>query len=212
MSMSDDGRLVRIARWLCAVVFGGLVAGVGFLILIQEAERRGHTSLDFNHTLGAIVLGGDPASVTGRSALGVIGDPAAPRGLITTMGLAILMMVLHSAIVPLVRRGWLVQGLALSAMTFLAVGLIYPPFASNHLDESLGAFGSGFGTSTVVSFAVASLGFGIMGSRCYSLIDNAKWWIPRGQDLENALEDVDMGGPPSLELPEQGREDGGVRA
>lgn len=212
MGMSGDGRVVRVGRWLCAVVFGGLVAGVVFLVLIQEAERRGHTSLDFNHTLGAIVLGGDPASETGRSALGVIGDPAAPRGLTTSLGLAILMMAAHSAVVvPFVRRGWLVQGLALSAVTFLALGLIYPPFASNHLDESLGAFGSGFGTSTVVTFAVASLGFGIMGSRCYSLIGSAKWWVPRGHDLENALEDIDMGSP-SLELPEQGREDGGVRA
>ncbi len=202
--MSDDGRAGRIARWLCAVVFGGIVAGVVFLILIQEAQRRGHTSLDFNHTLGTIVLGGDTASETSRSALGVIGDPAAPRGLVASMVLAMLMMAVHSvAVVPLVRRGgWLLQGLALSALTFLAVGLIYPPLASDYLDEPLGAFGSGFGTSTVVSFAVASLGFGMTGSRCYSLIFSAGWWVPRGEDLEKALEEVDMGSLDPLEHPD----------
>lgn len=212
MSMSDDGRLVRAARVTCAVVFGGLVAGVAFLILIQEAERRGHTELDFNHTLGTIVLGGEPASETTRAALGVIGDPAAPRGLLTTMILAVVMMAVHAAaVVPLVRRGWLIQGLVLGAVTFLAVGLIYPPLASDHLDQSLGPFGSGFGTSTVVAFAVASLGYGIAGSRCYSLIVSAPWWVPRGDDLETALQEVDLGGLPSLELPEERREDGGVR-
>ena len=203
MSMSDDGRAVRIARWLCAVVVGGILAGVVFLILIQEAQRRGHTSLDFNHTLGTIVLGGDTANETSRSALGIIGDPAAPRGLVTSMVLAILMMAVHALVlVPLVRRGWLVQGLALSAITFLAVGLIYPPLASDYLDEPLGPFGSGFGTSTVVSFAVASLGFGMIGSRCYSLIVSAGWWVPRGEDLEKALEEVDMGGLDPLEHPD----------
>ncbi len=51
----------------------------------------------------------------------------------------------------------------LAVVTFLAVGLIYPPLASEHLEESLGPFGSGYGTSTVVSIAVACLGFGVVG-------------------------------------------------
>ena len=142
----------------------------------------------------------------------MIGDPAAPRGLFATMVLAVVMMAVHAGVVvPLVRRHWLIQGLALSAVTFLAVGLIYPPLASDYLDRPLGPFGSGFGTSTVISFAVASLGFGIAGSRCYSLIVGAAWWVPRGDDLEQALQQVDMGGPESFELPEERREDGGVR-
>ena len=71
-------------------------------------------------------------------------------------------MAVHAVVVvPLVRRGWLLQGLVLGALAFLAVGLIYPPFASDYLDQPLGPFGSGFGASTVISLGVASLGFGI---------------------------------------------------
>ncbi len=70
----------RIARVAFAIIGSGIVAGIAFLILIQEAERRGHTDLDFNHTLGNIVEGAQTEDATTSSALGVIGDSAAPTG------------------------------------------------------------------------------------------------------------------------------------
>ena len=202
----------RIARVAFAIIGSGIVAGIAFLILIQEAERRGHTDLDFNHTLGNIVEGAQTQDATTSSALGVIGDTAAPTGLVATLVLSGVLMAVHGlVVVPLVRRaGWFVQGLVLAVVTFLAVGLIYPPLASEHLEQPLGPFGSGYGTSTVVSIAVACLGFGVVGGRCYALIHSAAWWTPRGDELEDVLEEVNMGRPASLELPEQRGEDRGV--
>ena len=130
----------RIARVAFAIIGSGIVAGIAFLILIQEAERRGHTDLDFNHTLGNIVEGAQTQDATTSSALGVIGDTAAPTGLVAAIVLSGVLMAVHGlVIVPLVRRGWFVQGLVLAVVTFLAVGLIYPPLASEHLEEPLGA-------------------------------------------------------------------------
>jgi hypothetical protein len=209
-----DGRDLpaRIARAATAIVVSGLVAGTCFLIVIQEAERRGHTDLDFNHTLGNIVEGRQAEDATTRAALGVIGDSAAPTGLIATWVLSVVVMLVYAvAVVGLVRRGWIVRGVILGAATFLAVGLIYPPLASRHLEESLGPFGSGFGAATVVAFLLASLVFGIVGARCHDLIVSAWWWTPRGEDLEEALDELEMGRPASLELAEQRGEDGGVR-
>lgn len=213
--MDGPGAGARAARTACAIVVGGVVAAICFLIVIQEAERRGHTELDFNHTLGNIIEGRQSEDATTRAALGVIGDSAAPTGLIATLVLGVLVMAVFAfAIVPLVRRGgWITQGLALGAVTFLTLGLVYPPLASRHLEEPLGPFGASYGAGTVVAFLLSSLTLGVVGARCYSLMAGAAWWTPRGEVLEEALEEIDMGRPTrSLELPEQRGEDGGVRA
>lgn len=215
MSMDGPGVGARVARTACAIVVGGMVAAICFLIVIHEAERRGYTALDFNHTLGNVIEGRQSEDATTRAALGVIGDSAAPTGLVATLVLGVVAMAVFAlAVVPLVRRGgWIVQGVVLGAVVFLALGLIYPPLASRHLIESLGPFGASFGTGTVVAFALSSLTFGIAGARCYSLMVGAAWWTPRGEVLEEALEEIEMGQPaPSLELPEQRGEEGGVRA
>lgn len=205
MSMDGPSRPARITRAATAVIVSGAVAATCFLIVIQEAERRGHTDLDFNHTLGTIIQGKQAEDLTSRSALGVIGDSAAPTGLLWSLLLGMAAMVVFAlAIVPLVRRGWIVRGLVLGAVVFLAVGLLYPPLASDYLEEDLGPFGSGYGTATVVAFALSSLVFGIMGARCHSLVVSAGWWTPRGEVLDEALEEIDMGPPrePSLEFTE----------
>jgi hypothetical protein len=65
----------------------------------------------------------------------------------------------------------------------------------------------------VTALLLASLVFGIVGARCHALIVSAGRWTPRGEVLDESLREVDMGEPgePSLELTDQGGEDGGVR-
>jgi hypothetical protein len=205
VSMDGRGRAARVTRFATAVIAAGMIAAVCFLIIVQEAERRGHTALDFNHTLGNIVQGEETGDQTTRAALGVIGDSAAPTGLLSALGLGVVVMLVYAlAVVPLVRAGWIVRGLVLGAVTFLAVGLAYPPLAASHLEEDLGAFGTGYGRGTVTALLLASLVFGIVGARCHALIASAGWWTPRGEVLGESLQDVDMGEPrePSLELTE----------
>lgn len=205
MSMDGPSLVARITRAAVATIVSGLVAGICFLIVIQEAERRGHTDLDFNHTLGTIVEGGKAENQTTRAALGVIGDSAGPTGLIWTLLLSIVVMLVYAlVIVPLVRRGWIVRGLVLAAATLLALGLIFPPLASQYLADDLGPFGTDYGTATVISFILSSLVFGIVGARCHDLAASARWWTPRGEVLGESLEELDPGPPqpPSLELSE----------
>jgi hypothetical protein len=64
---------------------------------------------------------------------------------------------------------------------------------------------------------LCSLGFGIVGARCFDLIAHAGWWEVRasGIDVDTALAEVgvittDEEG--SLELAEKGREQGRMRA
>jgi hypothetical protein len=205
VSMDGAGLPARIAREITAVAVAGLVAGTCFLIVIQEAHRRGHTDLDFNHTMGTIVQGQEAEDQTTRAALGVDGDSAAPTGLISTwLASMALVAVFALAVLPFVRRGWIVRGLALAGVTLLAVGLVYPPLASDYLEEPLGAFGTGYGTGTLIAMILASLVFGIVGSRCHSLVVSAGWWTPRGEVLDEALEEIELGPPKegSLELTE----------
>lgn len=205
MSMDGPSPAARIARAAAAIIVSGLVAGICFLIVIQEAERRGHTDLDFNHTLGTIVEGQEAEDLSTRAALGVIGDSAGPTGLIWTLLLAIVVMLGYAlVIVPLVRRGWIVRGLVLAAATLLALGLVFPLLASQYLEDDLGPFGTGYGTATVISFILSSLVFGMLGARCHDLVASARWWTPRGESLDESLEELDIGPPqpPSLELSE----------
>lgn len=103
------------------------------------------------------------------------------------------MLVYALVIVPLVRRGWIVRGLVLAAATLLALGLIFPPLASQYLADDLGPFGTDYGTATVISFILSSLVFGIVGARCHDLAASARWWTPRGEVLGESLEELDPG-------------------
>ena len=97
------------------------------------------------------------------------------------------------------------RGLVLGAVAFCAVGRSCTRRSPRTTcEEDLGPFGSGFGIATVVAFLLSSLVFGIVGSRCHSLIASAAWWTPRGEVLDEALEEIDMGEPrePSLEFTE----------
>ena len=78
------GREVPSSAVVVGVVLGAIVGTVVFLIMIQGSFRQGYTDLDFNHVLGTMIRGS--AEEDRRSeALGVVGDTAGPTGLYATL-------------------------------------------------------------------------------------------------------------------------------
>jgi hypothetical protein len=210
---------VAVLRFIVAAALGGVVAAVVFLIMVEGAFRKGHTTLDFNHVLGTVIAGSAQEIQQTGSALGVVGDSVGPTGLYATFIGGMVLLVVHGlVVVPLLRRRhWLVKGVALGVLTFLVVGLLFTAVADHALDTPIGAFGKEDGGQTPMVLGLCSLGFGIVGARCFDLIAHAGWWEVRasGIDVDTALAEVgvittDEEG--SLELAEKGREQGRMRA
>lgn len=208
----SQGTLARAARAVAAPVFSGIIGAVVFLIMVQGSFRRGHTDLDFNHVLGTVITGEAPEIGSTDQALGVIGDSVGPTGLYATLAAGIVLMILHGQVITrLVRRHWLIQAIPLGLLTFLALGLVYAPVADARLDTPIGTFGVDAGGMTPLVLLVSALGFAVIASRVHSLMARPEFWEEHHEDLERPLEEVAGIEEGSLELSEEGPEEGGVR-
>jgi hypothetical protein len=213
------GWQMAVLRFVVAVAIGGVVAAVVFLIMVEGAFRKGHTTLDFNHVLGTVIAGNAEEIRQTGAALGVVGDSAGPTGLYATLIGGMVLLVVHGlVIVPLVRRRhWVIKGVALGVLTYLVLGLVYTTVADHALDTPVGLFGKDDGSQTPMVLGICSLGFGIVGARCYDLIAHTGWWTIRreGIDVDSALAEVGVISEQeegSLELAEKGDEQGRMRA
>lgn len=197
----------RVFRALVGIALGAVVGTVVFSIMVQGSFRQGYTDLDFNHVLGTMIKGTAEEQRGASEAFGVIGDTAGPTGLYATLiGAGVLMVVFAVAIAPFVRRHWAVQGLVLGALTTLVVGVVFCAVADARLDTPTGIFGADSGAMTPLILVIASLTFGVVGARCYSLATTARWWEEREEDAEAEVESIVAQLEPSLELPEEGPE------
>lgn len=199
-----------LARAAAGVLIGGCVFAIVFLICAQGSFRRGITDFEFAHVLGT-AMQGTAKEETGAQALGVIGDSAGPTALKATVVAGICLMAFHALVITrVVRRGWIVQGLVLGAVTFLALGVIYVPYADARLDTPIGAWGVDQGRMTPVVLAGSSLIAALVGARCYDLAERATWWRSEPVAVDEHIAGL-TGGDESLELPEQGAEGGVIR-
>ncbi len=224
LSPRTQRRLAAAGRRCAAVLMAALVAGVVFLIMVQGSLHKGFTDLDFNHTLG-VLIGGDAVRETSHAALGVSGDSAGPTGLLWTAVFAVLVCAAYALVAGRwARRRWYLAALPFGLVVFLLISLVYMPVVDASVDGvSVGLFGVGGGGITPVVFLLSSLGFALVAARVYALGTDNEWWTPRTHDAEHALMEFEGGEAlelgevvtedslrPSLELPEQRPEDGGV--
>jgi hypothetical protein len=213
--VSESSSLPRtIGRFVVGVVVAA-VAGVAiFLIMVQGSFHKGYTDLDFNHVAGTAVKGTTLRETEARAALGLVSDSAGPVGLYSALIGAIVLLTVYGLVTRVVRRHWVLQGAGLGVITFLLIGLVFAPIADVRQDGSpTGLFGVDAGGFTVVVLALSALGFGLVAARCYDLILSPEWWRPRETTIDEMLEAVgEVEEEPSLELPEQGPEEGGMRA
>ncbi|MGE0028514.1 MAG: hypothetical protein AB7O78_17315 [Thermoleophilia bacterium] len=199
-----------LARGIAGVLLGGVVTAVTFLICVQGSFNRGITDFDFAHVLGTAIEG-TATEQSGSQALGVVGDSVGPTALWTTLVCGVVLLAFHALVITrLVRRSWVVQGLALALVLFLAVGLIYVPFVDGRLDTPIGPWGSDQGGWTPIVFAGSSVIAALVGARIYDLTGRASWWRSEPVKVDEQLAEL-TGLDESFELPEQGSEEGLIR-
>jgi hypothetical protein len=210
--VTREAALARaIGRFVVGVVVAAAVGTATFLIMFQGSFHKGYTDLDFNHAVGTTVRGTTLRETEARAALGLLADPAARVGLYADLIAAAVLVTLYGFATRRVHRHWALRGLGLGVALFLLIGLVFAPIAGARQDESpMGLFGVDAGGFTVVVLGLSALGFGLVAARCYTLITDPDWWEPRKLELEVVgLVEVEE---PSFELPEEGSEQGGVRA
>jgi hypothetical protein len=199
-----------LARGVAGVLIAGVVTAIVFLICVQGSFHEGITDFDFAHVLGTAIEG-TATEETGGEALGVIGDSTGPTALWVTLISGIVLLAFHAlVIVRFVRRHWIVQGVALAVVMFLAIGLIYIPYADAHLDTPMGPWGADQGGWTPIVFAGSSLIASLVGARCYDLSKRATWWEVEKVAVDEQLAEL-TGLDESFELPEQDAEGGVIR-
>ena len=206
MNVSLPG-VPALARGIAGVLIGGLAPAVTFLICVEGSFHKGITDFDYAHVLGTAIQG-TATEETGAAALGVIGDSAGPTALWTTIVCGIVLLAFHAlVIVRLVRRSWIVQGLVLGLVLFLAIGLVYVPFVDSRLDSPIGPWGSDQGGWTPFVFAGSSVIAALVGARIYDLAERATWWRPEKVEVHEQLAEL-TGVDESFELPEERPEEG----
>lgn len=210
--MTREAALARaIGRVVVGVVVAAAAGTATFLIMSQGSFHKGYTDLDFNHAVGTTVGGTTLRETEARAALGLLADPAARVGLYADLIAAAVLVTLYGLATRRVHRHWALGGLGLGVVLFLLIGLVFAPIAGARQDESpMGLFGVDAGGFTVVVLGLSALGFGLVAARCYALITDPAWWEPRKLEREVVgLVEVEE---PSFELPEEGSEQGGMRA
>jgi hypothetical protein len=201
-----------ITRFVIGVAVAAVAGTATFLIMVQGSFHKGYTDLDFNHTLGTAVKGTTLRETEARAALGLVGDTAGPIGLYASLIGAGVLLAVYGLVIRRVHRHWVLTGLGLGVVTYLVIGLAYPPIADRRQDEfPVGLFGVDAGGFTVVVLGLSSLGFGLVAARCFDLIMSDDWWEPAEAEHDEvaAVTGVDEHG--SFELSEQGPEQGGMR-
>ena len=204
-------RLPALARGVAGVLIGGVATALLFLIMVQGSFHQGITDFDFAHVLGTAIQG-TAEEKTGGDALGVVGDTAGPDALYATLIAGVLLLAFHGlVVVRFVRAHWVVQGLVLGVVAFLAIGFIYMPYADANLDTPIGPWGSDQGAMTPLVLGLSALGASVFGARCYDLALRANWWEPEEITIDETLEALTGVDTASLELPEKGSEQGSMR-
>jgi len=212
--VSEQRTLARVVgRFVVGVVVAAAAGTATFLIMFQGSFHKGYTDLDFNHTLGTAVRGTTLRETEAREALGLVGDSAGPIGLYAGLIGAAVLLAIYGLVIRRVRRHWVLTGLGLGVVTFLVIGLVYAPIADARQDEfPVGLFGVDAGGFTAVVLGLSALGFGLVAARCYDLIMSADRWVPAEAEHDEVAAVTGVEETGSLELSEQGPEEGGMRA
>jgi hypothetical protein len=202
-------RILRLLRHVAGVVVGGAIGGIVWLIILQEGPERQWSDHDYNQIMGQVFVGRE--------------DDVATAGFLATLGTGVALALLYAfAFEPLGRnRGRAWAPLCFAAVPLALWGLVLSPGVTAYKDTAIdvrpevipgGAFGLDAGGVTLVLGVVGSLLFALAVSRIYRLMITPSWWKARGSDhamAKGVLEELIARTPdPSLELPEERREEG----
>jgi hypothetical protein len=194
----------RWVREVLAIILGGLIGALCFLIVAQEGFKKGYFDLDTNSGVGLLI--------------GAVAEDVPRRGFLAVLVIGIGLAVVQRGVSAALRgRPLVVRMLPLAVVVLLLWGLVFCPLLDrNHPEVAAGVFGSDVGGGAVPLMAAAALVFALVLERVSGFVRDLAWWEPKHFDLRESLEEIfienDGANDPSLELAEKGLEDRGERA
>jgi hypothetical protein len=200
---------VSVGRRLAAVVVGGGLGTVLWLVIMQDGFQRSFFGRRWSHQDFASALG---------DLFGGQGGNIRERGFYVTLVVAAVVMVLvglaAEALGPRLPERWWVQAFGLAGVVFLLWGLLFSPIVGvRGPGEDGGFFGSDAGATAWFVALLASLAFAIVSARIYRLMTSEDWWIPGRRKIEASatleamgVGDAEKDALTSLELAEELRE------
>jgi hypothetical protein len=195
------------ARWvreILAVVLGGVIGALCFLVVAQEGFKQGYFNLDTNAGVGLLI--------------GAVAEDVPRRGFLAMLAIGVGLAVVQRAISGSLHRPLVVRMLPMAVLVFLLWGLVLCPLLDrNHPEVAAGLFGRDAGGGAAPVIAVASAVFALVLERVSGFVRDIAWWAPKHFDLRGSLEEIfiengeSADAEASLELTEKGPEDRGKR-
>jgi hypothetical protein len=180
--------LLQAVREVLAVLLGGVLVAIAWLIVVQEAYKQGLTGHEFNRGLG-LLLGGEGEQV--------------PRwGFYGTVTAGIVLALVYALVSHLTARRWYLLAIPFGLVVFVAWGVVFCPLVGGTTDEvPAGLFGREADVWAPISAFLAAFACSFSLARVHSLVRSAQWWEPKHFDLRESLEmlfteEVDSGGEP----------------
>lgn len=166
----------RVVRIVAGIVLAGIVSGVVFLTIAQEAFKKGYTDHRFNGSLGILLNGHE--------------EQIARRGLYGTLAIALVMALAYWPLARRVARPTLVKGAGVGVAGFLGWGLGFGPWAASKAPNTVpaGLFGLDADAAAPVVLLIACLAGGITLARVFDVVTDPDWWHPREVDYERSIE------------------------
>ena len=196
-------------RHIAGVAVSGMVGAVVWLVVMQEGPERNWSDHNYNQVVGQVFVGRE--------------DDVAKAGFVATLAIGVALAAVYALVIgPLIgRKGPRRAALVFAAVPLLLWGLVLAPRVTAYKDTALdearqtipgGVFGWDAGGITLLLAVVASLLFALSVDRIYRLMRAADWWRSRGDNdamRQETLDQLVAPAPgPSLEFPEQRREEG----
>jgi hypothetical protein len=197
------------ARHIAGVLFGGLLGGTVWLVVMQEGPERNWSDHDYLDMMGQVFVA--------RS------GNVAKAGLWATLAIGVALTALYALVVDplLAKRGPRRAAFAFAAVPFLLWGPAFAPVVTAWKDTAAdvaperipgGVFGLDGGGATIVLGIAASILFALTAARVYRLMCTGTWWRARDRRHVLAQEVLEELTSRSFELPEEGPEEGGEGA
>lgn len=172
--------LIRPARAVFAVVLGGLLGAVAWLIVMQKAHEMGITDHEANAAVGQLLTDAD--------------GEVARRGFYGTVLAAVVVALVYRLLRGLAPRDgrlgrWTARAVVVGVAVLLVWGLVLGPLAGS-TDVPAGLFGREAGFTAPLCAVLAALAAGLTLVRVVELVDSDEWWERKHYDLRESIDSL----------------------
>ena len=192
MAEVSSSRLREAARHALAIVSAGVLGGITWEVIVQEAFKKGHSLQNVNNGVGQFFATPE--------------DEIRRMGLWATLVFGIILALAHAGTERFVRLRWWRHGAIMAVALYLVWAFVFSPLVDGTAEAIPGGFGAAdTSVGTHVSVAFAAIATGMMIARVYDLMRTRDWYEVQHYDIRESVDAVFGHTPTTTES--KGRDD-----